>query len=172
MRWCVVLLVACTTTDTTPTRESGAFPALEDAVAPEDVQCGPSPLVQGAVEREERRTTFNEPLTLTHTSLWVLRVDGIPAADAASVAIAELVIGPVTALPTTYCIPGDAGDTSRFMDYVVSGTLYQTAGESTVGDLATEYYTSFEPPAEDVRLVVSGVESCDSPDAGGFCFGQ
>ncbi len=44
--------------------------------------------------------------------------------------------------------------------------------EPKVGDLVSEYRIDIVPPVTGLAIEVTGLESCSSPDAGGFCTGN
>jgi len=52
----------------------------------------------------------------------------------------------------------------------ISVNVYNHSGANPrVGDLVNESFNSVEGPSSELDIQVSGLEHCDSPNAGGFC---
>lgn len=85
--------------------------------------------------------------------------------------VAETTIEGITSFPLTYRIEGDPETIfAREGDYFLDVEVFSGAGnEAVVGDLINEFYTPVPGPGAEVKVKVTGLEACDSPDAGGFC---
>lgn len=85
--------------------------------------------------------------------------------------VAETTIEGVSRFPLAYRIEGDPETVfAREGDYFLEVRVFSGAGdEAAVGDLINEFYTPVPSPGAEVGIRVTGLESCDSPDAGGFC---
>ena len=83
--------------------------------------------------------------------------------------IVEEVLSPAPAPPFEFELGGSLPDDSRDEQYHVIVEIKQYASANTVGDLMSEFVNEVTPPASDVIVEVQGLESCDAPNAGGFC---
>ena len=85
--------------------------------------------------------------------------------------VAETTIEGVSSFPLAYRMKGNPKTVfAREGDYFLEARVFSGAGdEAAVGDLISEFYTPVPGPGAEVRVRVTGLESCDSPDAGGFC---
>lgn len=128
------------------------------------------PIVSGTVERELQEHTWNEPFIPNpdaHVSLLLVSY----YVDGTSIGRAERDV-PFEALPFDFVICGDpeAAFAADEENYEVWVNVYNhDTTELRVGDLADEYIDEVEGPTEGLEVVVSGVEHCDAPYAGGLC---
>lgn len=91
--------------------------------------------------------------------------------DAPIELVAETMIESIVSFPLAYRIEGDPETVfAREGDYLLDVEVFSGAGdEAVVGDLINEFYTPVPSPGAEVEVRVTGLESCDSPDVGGFC---
>jgi hypothetical protein len=135
-------------------------------------------LVSGRVERDLEQThQYAGEISLGRDSAAVIGLYSNPAlgGDGPSTLVAEQRIAPVPPLPFDYCITGTPpADAEPSVEYYASVniTQHRDSTENQVGDLITETTNVVTPPATNVVLLVTGLESCKAPDAGGFCVGN
>ena len=97
--------------------------------------------------------------------------------DGPSELVAETEIKNITGFPIAYRINGEPEAAfSKRGDYFLRAEIFSGAGNKlAVGDLISESFTPVVSSlftASDlsaVEIAVTGLESCDSPDVGGFC---
>ncbi len=133
--------------------------------------CDDSALASGIIVREFTDTTYNEPVIFSDMSRATIRVFAVQGVDGPSTDLSSQHIEGSFELPLSFCV---LGETTSLMfnsqgEYRISAKLEQVKDAHTIGDLISETITVIEPPMTDVRLTVSGLESCDAPHAGGFC---
>lgn len=89
--------------------------------------------------------------------------------------LAETTIENITSLPISFKLEGDAKTTfERLGDYYLNVGVFSGDGGATgemfaVGDLVNEAYTPVPKAGAEVAVEVTGIESCSSPETGGFC---
>jgi hypothetical protein len=141
--------------------------------APAAGECGQGGdlIVGGTVEREMEPTNWNEPFEPGDDAHMVFELRSYAGEDAAAPLFCRYSL-PAQVPPFEFRI----GHTDLSPFEGSSGTLllsiniYNHAGEDgAVGDLVSEYSNRFTEATDDAVIVVSGLESCDDPDAGGFC---
>lgn len=112
--------------------------------------------------------SYNDPVTFAEGSIGVASlVGGTDGGDWFTDYQLDTVFSTVPDLPFVVSICGPE-DLIVARDHRVSMTLSQNASTSTVGDMITETITSVAPP-DSVTVEVTGLESCGSDNAGGFC---
>lgn len=127
-------------------------------------------IVRGQITREERAHTDNQPFVVGPTggtlALELRRYQGedtgAPLAILATVALPP---GPVT-FPITYELRDDQ---PRAAGTLLVHAQFITDGPARPLQLISEYRTTLRPGVDQLDVVVSGLEPCDSPSAGGFC---
>ncbi|RKZ93270.1 MAG: hypothetical protein DRR19_01630 [Candidatus Parabeggiatoa sp. nov. 1] len=130
-------------------------------------------LVSGHVEREFTDHTWNEEFVATDAAHVVIQVRRYEGEDVAAPLLAERDV-PFKSLPFDFDVRVAPKDMPRNDEQLlISVNIYNHEGtEGAVGDLIDEYRNMVEPRTEEVKIIVSGLESCDDPNAGGFCTGQ
>jgi hypothetical protein len=126
--------------------------------------------VSGTVTREMTETTWNQPFVPTpevhvRMRLYTFYYDG------PLTVLAERDV-PFVELPFEFelCADPDAVEAAREGVLAVDVNVYNHAGDSPrVGDLVSEYQNEIDGPTSDLEILVSGVEHCDDPNAGGLC---
>ena len=125
-------------------------------------------LVELEVVRIMDEYSYNDTVTFSEDSIGVASlVGGTDGGDWFADYQLDTVFSPVPELPFVVSICGPE-DSIAARDHRVSVTLSQNASTSTVGDMITETVTSVTPP-DSVTVEVTGLESCSSENAGGFC---
>ena len=149
---CLVTVLACSSNGTQPVGPDGAG--------------GDVMLVSGTLVREENAHTWNEPFIADAAAHVKIQLLSFPAADGPAFPFVTLE-RPIVALPFGFELRSDG----LFSDVILSATVYNHAGnEVRVGDLTNEYLEEIDGIITTNREIrVSGLESCDAPNAGGFC---
>ena len=139
-----------------------------------DELADPNLLVRGNIIYAQREPYTNpEPFRFTEDSHAVVRLyySWSALGDAPSELVAETTLEDLSGFPLEYRLEGDAEAVfARRGDYFIDVEAFSGAGdEPVVGDLISEYYTPVPSPGAAVEVRVTGLEPCDSPDAGGYC---
>ena len=112
--------------------------------------------------------SYNDPVTFGEGSIGVASlVGGTDGGDWFTDYQMDTVFSPVPEFPFQVSICGPEEDLVA-RDHRISVTLSQDPNVSTVGDMITETVTSVTPP-DSVTVEVTGLESCEDDNAGGFC---
>jgi hypothetical protein len=132
---------------------------------------GDDVLVRGRVVLTTTATSYGEPAALGPDSVARIGLHSNPAlgGDGTSTLIVEKVLSPAPAPPFEFELSGPLPEDSGQEQYHVTVDIKQHTSTNTVGDLISEYLNEVKPPANDVIIEVQGLESCDAPNAGGFC---
>ena len=75
-------------------------------------------------------------------------------------------------LPFDFAICGDAEvfEEASLGEIAVSVDIFNhERNDPRVGDLTSEFLNSIDGATSNLEILVSGLEDCDSPEAGGFC---
>jgi hypothetical protein len=128
-------------------------------------------LVRGQVVRTDTATSYGEGVALGSDSVARISLYSNPAlgGDGTSTLLVEQVISPAPALPFEFELNGPRPDEASRDQYHIVVEIKQHTSTATVGDFVSETMNIVEPPADDVVIEVGGLESCDAPNAGGFC---
>jgi hypothetical protein len=128
-------------------------------------------LVSGSVVRIDTATSYSEPVVLGSDSVARVGLYSNPAlgAEGTSTLVVEQVFSPAPSLPFEFELSVPPPDESSRDQYHLQVEIKQHASTFTVGDLVSESLNVVEPPAARVVVEVQGLESCDAPNAGGFC---
>ncbi len=123
--------------------------------------------VQGEPHTYQGDFVFTEESHAVVTLFYSISAGG----DAPVEAIAEMRIEDVSSFPIPYRIEGDpVAVFAEEGDYFLHAAVMTDAGdERYVGDLINEVYTPVYRPGTRVRIEVTGLERCGTPDSGGFC---
>ncbi|NUP09195.1 MAG: hypothetical protein HOW73_24355 [Polyangiaceae bacterium] len=127
-------------------------------------------LVRGVGIREMTATTYNEeilPAPDAHAVVSLRRYEG---EDASAPLVTEIDI-PFTGFPVPFEIDGDPvaafGDSDTLLLRI---EIFNHAGtDATIGDLVSEHSNEIQSAGTEVEILVGGLESCDAPNAGGYC---
>lgn len=151
-----------------------ASEAFDPSSALRPGECGPGDiLVKGTIARATGSGhTYDGPLELGADSaarivLWGSHGD--VRGDAPAENIVVQIIAPVLSSPISYCVAGDLAKVSAYNQLGLKVSIRQHASQNTVGDLLEEVFHTVTPPSLTETVQATGLESCSSPDAGGFC---
>ena len=152
------------------TAGSGDGSSGDDGTTDGSLECEQgAPLVSGTVHRELEDHTWNEAFEPTAEAHVVMRLYTY-VVDGPSTTIATHDV-PFETLPFDFVICGDPE--AAFADgggYDVEVNVYNHEGdEYRVADLIDEYHDEVDGPTEGLEIVVTGLEHCDEPYAGGYC---
>ena len=127
-----------------------------------------SVLIDAQIVRVEGEYTYNEEVIFTESSRGTVSLlGGFEGGDWLQEYQIDTVFSPVPELPfrVSICGPEDALTAT---DHRIDVVLEQDPSQSTVGDLITEDANNVNPP-DNIDVEVSGLESCDAENSGGFC---
>jgi hypothetical protein len=136
-----------------------------------DADADSNSLVRGRVVRIDTPTSYSGAIALGSDSVAHISLYSNPAlgGDGASTLLVEQVRSPAPPLPFEFELTGRYPDESSGDQYYVQIEIKQHASAATVGDLLSENANIVKPSADNVVIEVQGLESCDAPNAGGFC---
>ncbi len=128
-------------------------------------------LARGRVVRTTTATSHGDAVPLGADSVARVGLYSTPAlgGDGPSTLLVEKVFSPAPRLPFEFALSGPQPDASSRDQYYLQVEIKQHASAFTVGDLLSEAMNEVEPPADNVVVEVQGLESCDAPNAGGYC---
>jgi len=132
--------------------------------------CEGEVFASGTVSREFTPTTFNEPFIANEDSHVLIQLS-TAFVDGPTTTLVEQDT-PFIEIPFEFMICGDAMEIEamRQGDLFIAVEVFNQAGiNARVGDLVSESANVIEGPSSELEIIVSGLEDCDSPDAGGFC---
>ncbi|HRI69832.1 MAG TPA: hypothetical protein PK156_36635 [Polyangium sp.] len=132
--------------------------------------CSGDVFVSGTVTREITPTTWNEPFVPTADAHVVMQLEDY-LLDGPATVVAERDL-PFESLPFEFAICGDAQmiEAMRKGQLTVDISVYNHADATIhIGDLLDEYANDIDGPTQGLSIKVSGVEDCNSPNAGGYC---
>lgn len=132
--------------------------------------CEGEVFVSGTVTREMQPTNWNEPFVPTAEAHVIMKL-GDFINDGPTYTRAERDL-PFVELPFEFAICADAEMVQAMQEgeLIIDMEIFNHAGDDVrVGDLVSEYLNTIDGPAQGVEIVVSGIEHCDDPNAGGFC---
>lgn len=165
-----LLVVACHASPAAPPPigHHGGTPAVAAATGPLVFGTG-DVVLRGTVSRELREYSDNRPVVLTadnHVVLSLRRYQGEDT-DAPLVLAASLTLppGPLD-LPRAYELRGAALPPDETL---LVGLRFEAGGTARPLELISEYRNDLDPGATQLDILVSGLEPCDAPNAGGFC---
>ena len=125
-------------------------------------------LVDATIVRVTSEFTYNEDVTFSDSSQGTISLmGGEEGGDWMEEYRLDTVFSPVPELPFRVSICGPE-DILTAPDHLIDVELVQDPSQGTVGDLINESVTYVNPPAN-VNVEVSGLESCDAENSGGFC---
>lgn len=166
-----LLIVACHAAPAAPPPSighHGGTPAVTTATGPLVFGTG-DVVLRGTISRELREYSDNRPFVLTaanHVELTLRRYQGEDT-DAPLVRTATLALAPGQLdLPLTYELRGAALPTGETL---LLDLRLAAGGTARPLELISEYRNELEPGAAELDILVSGLEPCDAPNAGGFC---
>jgi len=132
--------------------------------------CGNDLYAAGTVSRNVTPTTWNEPFVASSDAHIQIQLS-TAFLDGPETVIVEQSL-PFTSLPFPFEICGDESQVEmmRQGELFISVNIYNHAGyEPKVGDLLSEHFNSLDGPSHELSILVSGLEHCSAPNAGGFC---
>lgn len=141
----------------------------------------PEFLVSGTIEHVQGVShTYDGEFVFTEDSHAIVQLWYVPqyGGEFTAELLAQTTIEDITSFPISFRFEGDAlAMFERFGDYYLNVGLFSgDGGESgetfAVGDLVNEIYTAVPEAGAEVRVEVTGLEACSSPDAGGFCLSR
>lgn len=151
-----------------PIGHHGGTPAVASTTGPLVFGTG-DVVLRGTISRELREYSDNRPFVLTadnHVVLSLRRYQGEDT-DAPLVLGASLTLpsGQLD-LPRAYELRGAAlpPDETLLIDL-----RFEAGGTARPLALISEYRNELDPGATQLDILVSGLEPCDAPNAGGFC---
>lgn len=131
---------------------------------------GRGPLVlEGTLGRELHAASDNRPFVLAPGNVAAIELRRYQGEDAAAPLLlrAEATLPPGTlALPRRYEVHGEL---VRDGGTILVSVEFTSGGTARPRQLVSEYRNELTGDATTLDLVVSGLEACDAPDAGGFC---
>ncbi len=166
-----LLVVACHASPAAPPNaigHHGGTPAVAAATGPLVFGSGDVAL-RGTIRRELREYSDNRPFILTAANHVVLSLRRYQGEDTAAPLLlgASLTLppGPLD-LPRAYELRGAAlpPDETLLIDL-----RFEAGGTARPLELISEYRNDLDPGATQLDILVSGLEPCDAPNAGGFC---
>jgi hypothetical protein len=129
-------------------------------------------IASGTVRRDMTQFTWNEdflPVPEAHVTMYVFSYT-FNLADGPEPLLIEQDF-PFQGLPFSFEIRGDL-ELPPENGINLRVDIFNHAGAVVaVGDLGNEGRNEAVPGTENMKITVSGLEPCDSPDAGGFCGG-
>lgn len=164
------LLVACDSKTKTDTSSGLNFDTGLDSDS--GLECTDEDVILSVTV--ERKTgggyTYDDPVDFGEASIATFKIyGGHQYGEFDTEYIIENVLSPVTDFPIFFCMTSPDTEVDPSLDHIISVELNQDPELSTVGDMINENHTSVNPPDDTVVVYVSGLESCESEDAGGFC---
>ncbi len=132
-------------------------------------------IIRGEVVHIKPPHSLQEDFVSTKDARIVVEIIYAPSADSMGEVVWEQSYMDDIGLPFVFEIPAGAVDfieanANDYEGYYIFATVYNHVGdESEAGDLITETFTSISPYIGNVKIEVSGLEPCNSPNAGGFC---
>ena len=157
-----------------PQNECEAGLMFNRSLAMQPGECGAGEiLAQGSIVRILGvRFTYDGPLNLGEYSaarVVIWGSHGDVRGDASAEVIAEQIIAPIRSLPIAYCVTGSLSRAATFRQVGIDGEVRQRADRHTVGDLIEESFHEVSIPSRQDPINVTGMESCQDPNAGGYC---
>lgn len=142
-----------------------------DAPTPEFLVSGTITRLSGAPYTYDGEFVFTEDSHAIVQLWYVTQYGGEFPAEM----LTETTIENITSFPISFKLEGDAETTfERLGDYYLNVGVFSGDGGTTgetfeVGDLINEAYTPVPKAGAEVDVEVTGLESCSSPETGGFC---
>lgn len=140
--------------------------------------CGPAVgggsgelIVAGTVEREIQDHAWNDAFDPSGDAHAVFEVRRYQGEDASAPLVTSTDVPFSETLPFPFEVRGDVDVASLDgQKLLVSVSIFNHPGTTiAVGDLASEYSNEAAVGDGDMKVLVTGVESCSAPNAGGFC---
>src|SRR5262249_20376584 len=127
-------------------------------------------VVSGSLVRELRNFSDNDPITPAADAHAIISLRKYEGEDVGA-PLLMTIDAPFHGFPLAFELRGDAA--ALFADkgtVLVEAAVYNHADTTAqVGDLVTESRYELRAPARNYVVNVSGLESCKSPNAGGYC---
>ena len=156
--WLVVglaLLASCSV------RPAPAEPGVDD----------PNLLVSGEVVRVNTPHSYTEEPAFTEDAHAVVTLEYIEGFDALGEVLARQRIEDVDAFPISFRLKGNSEKTfNRRGYYLVDATVYMGASDELyIGDFSDNIWNEIDGPTSEMKIRVSGLERCGTPESGGGC---
>ncbi len=130
--------------------------------------CGNSRSISGTIVTERTQFSYQRDFNFTADSHAIIRIYSKNNSENSDTAIKKN-INNIISFPIQFSIQIETPLDFSKNDYFISAKVFSQAGDDThVGDFTTETVTPI-PRTGSVTVRVAGLESCDSPNSGGFC---
>jgi hypothetical protein len=148
-----------------------ARPPIAVAVPGRLIAGAGAPVVRGVITREMTRFTRNDPFVASAGAILAIELRRYEGEDTPAPLVAagtiELPVG--ATLPFAYELRAAPGARAAGATYFVSAAITAIDASGAPFKLMSEYRNELADGADALDFTVSGLESCASPDAGGFC---
>lgn len=131
----------------------------------------PNLLVSGEVVQVETSHSYTGEPAFTEDAHAIVTLEYVEGFDALGEVLAKQRIEDIDAFPISFRLEGDPKATfNRRGYYLVAATVYMGASDELyIGDFSDNIWNEVDGPTSEMKIRVSGLEQCGTPESGGGC---